>query len=184
MLREFYVTCRVEKWYVDEGTESHGPYLSRHDAIADAGLVTCSIRVNVPQEGPRASGKLVRWSRLQVGELSVENQGGHSLVSFQVESQVLRGSDDAADEIAAARPDLIGLQEVTNWVAAATHPDRAHLLGGTQRMDDLHTGREQHHVHLAHIRTYGGGPFASRRSTHGQNDRGRGVGGRHTRRAP
>ena len=36
MLREFYVTCRVEKWYVDEGTESHGPYLSRQDAIADA----------------------------------------------------------------------------------------------------------------------------------------------------
>jgi hypothetical protein len=36
VLREFYVTCRVEKWYVDEGTESHGPYLSRHDAIADA----------------------------------------------------------------------------------------------------------------------------------------------------
>jgi hypothetical protein len=36
VLREFYVTCRVEKWYVDEGMESHGPYLSRHDAIADA----------------------------------------------------------------------------------------------------------------------------------------------------
>ena len=36
VLRQFYVTCRVEKWYVDEGTESHGPYLSRHDAIADA----------------------------------------------------------------------------------------------------------------------------------------------------
>jgi len=36
VLREFYVTCRVEKWYVDEGTESHGPYLSRYDAIADA----------------------------------------------------------------------------------------------------------------------------------------------------
>jgi hypothetical protein len=36
VLREFYVTCRVEKWYVDEGTESHGPYLSQRDAIADA----------------------------------------------------------------------------------------------------------------------------------------------------
>jgi hypothetical protein len=36
VLREFYVTCRVEKWFVDEGTESHGPYLSQHDAIADA----------------------------------------------------------------------------------------------------------------------------------------------------
>jgi hypothetical protein len=68
-------------------------------AIADAGLVTCSIRVNVPQEGPRASGKLVRWSRLQVGELSVENQGGHSLVSFQVESQLLRGVDDEGHRV-------------------------------------------------------------------------------------
>jgi hypothetical protein len=36
VLREFYVTCRVDKWYVDEGAESHGPYLSWHDAIADA----------------------------------------------------------------------------------------------------------------------------------------------------
>jgi hypothetical protein len=36
VLREFYVTCRVEKWFVDEGTESHGPYLSQRDAIADA----------------------------------------------------------------------------------------------------------------------------------------------------
>jgi hypothetical protein len=36
VLREFYVTCRVEKWFVDEGNESHGPYLSKHDAIADA----------------------------------------------------------------------------------------------------------------------------------------------------
>jgi hypothetical protein len=36
VLREFYVTCRVEKWFVDEGAESHGPYLSQRDAIADA----------------------------------------------------------------------------------------------------------------------------------------------------
>ncbi|EWY38529.1 hypothetical protein N825_12015 [Skermanella stibiiresistens SB22] len=36
MIREFYVTCRVEKWFVDEGCETHGPYLSKHDAIADA----------------------------------------------------------------------------------------------------------------------------------------------------
>ena len=33
---EFFVTTRVGKWYVDNGTESHGPYLSRHDATADA----------------------------------------------------------------------------------------------------------------------------------------------------
>jgi hypothetical protein len=36
VLREFYVTCRVDKWFVDEGNESHGPYLSKRDAIADA----------------------------------------------------------------------------------------------------------------------------------------------------
>ncbi|MGF7210660.1 hypothetical protein GGE65_005268 [Skermanella aerolata] len=34
--REFYVTCRMDKWFVDEGNESHGPYLSRRDAVADA----------------------------------------------------------------------------------------------------------------------------------------------------
>jgi hypothetical protein len=36
VLREFYVTCRMDKWFVDEGNESHGPYLSQRDAIADA----------------------------------------------------------------------------------------------------------------------------------------------------
>ena len=33
---EFFVTTRIGKWYVDNGTESHGPYLSQHDATADA----------------------------------------------------------------------------------------------------------------------------------------------------
>lgn len=36
VLREFYVTCRMDEWFVDEGNESHGPYLSQRDAIADA----------------------------------------------------------------------------------------------------------------------------------------------------
>ena len=66
-----------------------------------AGLLVVHVRVNVPQEGPRAGGKLVRWNRVQIGELAVEMAGGHRLLSFQVESQVLRGSDDAADVIAA-----------------------------------------------------------------------------------
>jgi hypothetical protein len=26
----------MDKWFVDEGNESHGPYLSQRDAIADA----------------------------------------------------------------------------------------------------------------------------------------------------
>ena len=65
------------------------------------GLLVMHVRVNVPQEGPRAGGKLVRWSRVQIGELAVEMAGGHRLLSFQVESQVLRGSDAEADVIAA-----------------------------------------------------------------------------------
>lgn len=66
-----------------------------------AGLLMVHVRVNVPQEGPRASGKLVRWSRVQTGELAIEMAGGHRLLSFQVEGQVLRGSDAEADDIAA-----------------------------------------------------------------------------------
>ena len=58
------------------------------------------VRVNVPGEGPRASGKVVRWSRVQAGELAVEIQGGHRLVTFQVDTQVLTGADDVADRIA------------------------------------------------------------------------------------
>jgi hypothetical protein len=67
----------------------------------DAGLLQVHVRVNVPQEGPRASGKLVRWNRVQTGELAMEVAGGHRLLSFQVEGQVLKGSDDDADAIAA-----------------------------------------------------------------------------------
>ena len=36
VINEFFVTTRVGRWYVDNGPESHGPYLSQHDAIADA----------------------------------------------------------------------------------------------------------------------------------------------------
>jgi hypothetical protein len=65
----------------------------------DAGLITCFVRVNVPGEGPRASAKLVRWSRVQVGEFALETQAGHRVISFQVEGQVLRGADTDADRI-------------------------------------------------------------------------------------
>ena len=66
-----------------------------------AGLVMVNIRVNVPGEGPRAAGKIVRWNRVQVGELAVEIQGGHRLITFQVESHLLHGANDEADEVAA-----------------------------------------------------------------------------------
>ena len=65
-----------------------------------AGLLQVHVRVNVPQEGPRASGKLVRWGRVQTGELAMEVAGGHRLLSFQLEGQVLKGSDEDADAIA------------------------------------------------------------------------------------
>jgi hypothetical protein len=68
-------------------------------AISPIGLVMCHVRVNVPGEGPRASGKLVRWSRVQIGELDVEAGGGHRLVSVQVEQQVLRAIDADVDRV-------------------------------------------------------------------------------------
>jgi hypothetical protein len=70
-------------------------------APTPSGLLVIHVRVNVPQEGPRVGGKLVRWNRVQIGELAIEMASGHRLLSFQVESQVLRGSDDDADAIAA-----------------------------------------------------------------------------------
>ena len=69
-------------------------------APTPAGLVAVSARVNVPQEGPRAAGKLTRWPRVQVGDLAVEMQGRHRVVATTVEGQVLRGVDEAADRIA------------------------------------------------------------------------------------
>lgn len=69
-------------------------------APAIAGLVIVNVRVNVPGEGPRAAGKIVRWQRVSVGELSVEIQGAHRLITFQVESQLLHGADETADEVA------------------------------------------------------------------------------------
>jgi hypothetical protein len=69
-------------------------------APAPAGLAIVNVRVNVPGEGPRAGGKVTRWSRVQVGELSVEVQGGHRLITFQVESHLLHAADDEADEVA------------------------------------------------------------------------------------
>jgi hypothetical protein len=65
----------------------------------EAGLVTCGVRVNVPGEGPRASAKLVRWNRVQYGDLALETQAGHRIISFQVEGQVLRGADVEADRV-------------------------------------------------------------------------------------
>jgi hypothetical protein len=67
--------------------------------VTAAGILQVNVRVNVPGEGPRASGKLVRWNRIQIGELAVEIQGGHRLLNFQLEGVLLRGQDDSADDV-------------------------------------------------------------------------------------
>jgi hypothetical protein len=67
----------------------------------DPGLIACFVRVNVPEEGPRASTKLIRWNRVAIGELAVETQAGHRILSFQIEGHVLRGVDVEADQVAA-----------------------------------------------------------------------------------
>ncbi len=70
-------------------------------APTPAGLVIAHVRVNVPQEGPRAAGKLVRWSRVQLGEIAVEVQGAHRIISATLEGVVLRGVDANADAVGA-----------------------------------------------------------------------------------
>ena len=84
-----------------------------------SGLVQVNVRVAVPGEGPRASAKIIRWNRVQLGELAVEIQGGHRLVTFQAEAQVLSGVDDVADAIAAfARVLFAAVDGRTESVAA------------------------------------------------------------------
>ncbi len=66
-----------------------------------AGLVTCHVRVNVPGEGPRASARLVRWPRVQIGELSIESGGGNRrIVSFVIDGRVVRAADAEGDAVA------------------------------------------------------------------------------------
>lgn len=73
---------------------------SRYSLLAptDAGLISIVIRLQ-GVDGPRATAKLVRWSKLSVSELSVESSGGQRLVAVQVESLVLKGVDQEADRI-------------------------------------------------------------------------------------
>ena len=84
------------------------------------GLAQCHVRVNVPGEGPRSSGKVVRWPRVQIGELSVEVTQGHRLVTSQVEGLVLRGVDDEGDRVAAFILALYDAMDGRQIVAAAT----------------------------------------------------------------
>jgi hypothetical protein len=98
-------------------------------AATPAGLVTCHVRVNLAGEGPRASAKLGRWNRVQLGELGIETQGGHRLLSFQVEGIVLRGVDAEADAIADFAVRLIA--EVDGRAAPAAPPARGQAGPGS-----------------------------------------------------
>jgi hypothetical protein len=70
-------------------------------APTPAGLISVAIRLSGPDQGPRATAKLVRWSKLSVSELAVEASGGHRIVAVQVEGQVLKGVDEEADRVCA-----------------------------------------------------------------------------------
>lgn len=103
-------------------------------APTPSGLVQVNVRVAVPGEGPRAGGKVVRWNRAQLGELAVEIQGGHRLVTFQVETLVLNGVDDAADAIAAfAQALFAAVDGRADSVATAGKPRIATSARATSR---------------------------------------------------
>jgi hypothetical protein len=68
-------------------------------APATAGVIYAAVRLTGSAEGPRATARLIRWSKLAISELSVEASGGHRIVAVQVENLVLKGSDDEADRI-------------------------------------------------------------------------------------
>ncbi len=69
-------------------------------AAAEAGMATVNVRAGVGPEGARASARLLRWGRVQASELNAEVQGGHRLVTCQLESMVLKGGDADADAVA------------------------------------------------------------------------------------
>ena len=82
---------------------------SRYSVLAPTavGLITVAVRLTGP-DGPRATAKLIRWSKLSVSELGIEASGGHRLVAVQVESHVLKGIDAEADRICEFVRGLIG----------------------------------------------------------------------------
>jgi hypothetical protein len=64
-----------------------------------AGVVIVVVRPANGFEEPRANGKLVRWSKLNVSELGIDASGGHRIVAVQVEGVVLKGTDEEADRV-------------------------------------------------------------------------------------
>lgn len=64
-----------------------------------AGLISVVVRIGGPEEGPRATARLIRWPKVAVTELGIEASDGHRVVAVQVESLVLKGVDGEADRI-------------------------------------------------------------------------------------
>ena len=83
------------------------PYLGA--GPISAGLVSCRVRLDVPQEGPRASLEPIRGSRFQVAEPIVETSGWHGRCCAQVQGQVIRATDD---EVPAAAAFLLTMPRV------------------------------------------------------------------------
>jgi hypothetical protein len=80
--------------------------------VTPGGLLVCSVRVNVPGEGPRAAARVSRWSRVQVGELAIETApGGTMLMSTQLEGQVIRAVGDEAPAAAAFAQAVLAAME-------------------------------------------------------------------------
>jgi hypothetical protein len=98
----------------------------------DAGLLQVLVRVNVPQEGPRASAKIIRWNRLQLGELGLEMADGHRLLGFQVESHVLRGADDVGDAMASFALELFARVDGRSYTPRRTKTGRPGKAGATK----------------------------------------------------
>jgi hypothetical protein len=103
-----------------------------------AGLISTTVRVNTGTEGPRVTGKLVRWSRLQLSELSLESAAGHRIVAVQVDGQVLKGTNAAADRICEFVRGLIGavdgrdLQFSRDGVPAPVQSSATHKLAASR----------------------------------------------------
>jgi hypothetical protein len=101
-------------------------------APTDAGLLQVLTRVNVPGEGPRASAKVIRWNRVQLGELGLEIVSGHRLLGFQVESHVLRGTDDEGDAMAAFALELFARVDGRSFTPRAVKRGRPSKHGAAK----------------------------------------------------
>jgi hypothetical protein len=108
-------------------------------APTDVGLVQVLVRVNVPGEGPRASAKVIRWNRVQLGELALEMVSGHRLLGFQVESHVLRGSDDEGDAMAVFALELFARVDGRPFTPPETKRGRS-AKGGAARAGAAKSG--------------------------------------------